>query len=169
MTKERLQELIEQGVSVWGVKEIDCYGEQLGICEAVKINEDNIDLESLEEKGRVIFLSNDYFGEVYEYEIHLGCIYETEKRALHHAKYGNITRTETMPVPPTWEDLKGVDRDWSVRCIDCELGMSVSFGKVTMAKWYAGNECEEIIYKADLTQQNYNLALDKMVQLFKGE
>ena len=159
---------------MWGVKEIDCYGEQLGICEAVKINEDNIDLESLEEKGRVIFLSNDYFGEVYEYEIHLGCIYETEKRALHHAKYGNITRTEKMPVPPMWEELlKLSSNDYFLKvgnfvlAIDFERnnGLISGFIQITNNK----KSKLIILYSAELTQQNYELALYKMVQLFKGE
>ena len=113
------------------------------------------------------YTEQDYINKIEQLENQLQ--FELETTRQHYAKYGKITRTEKMPVPPMWEDLKGVDRNWSVRCIDCELGMSVSFGKVTMAKWYAGNECEEIIYKADLTQQNYELALYKMVQLFKGE
>ena len=82
------------------------------------------------------------------------------------AKYGNVTRIEKMPVPPMWEEFKSYGMKFYNNQIPTTLDISKNMNLIYLTQGFHG---EKIIMATDATQQNYELALDKMVELWREE
>lgn len=95
-------------------------------------------------------------------------VFETETEAKELLKYGNITRTEKLELP-MWEEFCDGK---SIRCGDQEYQTTYWVIKddkhIKMYKFYNGSSAGEFFNKP-LTRQNYDLARDLCIKLFKGE
>lgn len=158
MTKQEIEQAIENGESVWGVFNQYSYEN-----DSVK----EIDFTKVE----CVELHNDYFqyfngknlcGHYYK------LIFKTKAEAEHYLHHANITRTEILPFL-TWEEFKeGV-----------ELSTTAKNGK--KLKLYIGLIPDDSIYYmymklgnkqqnvGEATEENFYKAYDECVRLFRSE
>lgn len=164
MTKERLEELIKQGATIW----IDDFGEYKldeKHCEICKIN----DLRG-NFLGRYCFwYEYDYNGEKCHSECELEDIEENVERGKWHWEM-DACRTERFE-PPTWEDIK------NRYC----FGFCKNFGKYGEhyildvnkncdINWAITVERDsDIIYSGKATKENYEKACEIVRRLFNKE
>ena len=145
ITKERLEELIEQGATI--------YSNEYGKIQLKKEN----DL-SLYENGQnnyilyVLELNKKYHNEIFDEDL-----FETEEEAKWFAEFGCIERTERLELP-TWEEFNNQPEfyfdDYTLIKINDKILLKDSF--------------EDYVYK-EFTKENYILACRKAKELFLGE
>lgn len=151
MTKQEIKKAIENGESVWTIKEIDNTEKRifLVISNDVVIGDN------------YCYIYDDLgFTDVYEYKE----IFKTKAEAEHYLHHANITRTETLPFL-TWEEFCEQKFIWFIdknqnEC--CLYYLNVS-NKIFIN---VSGEVKEI---GDLTEANFYKAYDECVRLFKGE
>lgn len=151
ITKERLQELIEQGATIYSVDD--------SIVLEIKAN------ELYYSKSNDNYQYNEYF---FVYEFNEEDLFETKEEAEFVREFGCIERTERLELP-TWEE---VSRDLK----DVPAGSYVikEFDDVSL-EYSKYNEVFIGIYKSDYsedweaTKENYTLACRKAKELFLGE
>lgn len=162
ISKERLEELVKKGATIYAVTLDDKVGFINFIDYEGKVLENAL-------KFRVKIkpdLSNWYGCEPNWSEyISLKSLFEIKEEAEEYIKYGNITKTEKFPYV-SWEELcKGAviafkDRYGLPYC--CEVDNRFVFVyKLHLIKTW--------IFKERLTRENYHKALDLCVKLWKGE
>lgn len=165
ITKERLEELIDNGATIYVV----CWG---------RVKELNLnDVEHMEVEN----------GDIY-YEIadeprttDLSHLFETKEDAEEYAEFGNITRTDTIKLP-IWENVKdtGYDEIFFVKDNRFDSGIVQYYFLVaeqTNQIQIMFREIEhimtidayDVIFQKPLTKENYNEARRLCVKLFKGE
>lgn len=159
ITKERLEELIEQGATIYSNE----YGE-------IQLKKEN-DL-SLYENGQNNYIlyalepNKKYHNEIFDEDL-----FETEEEAKWFAEFGCIERTERLELP-TWEE---VSRD--LQNVPAGNYVIKEFDDVSLEyiKYRNGNYAVIGVYKYDdrleleATKENYIKACRKCVELFKGE
>lgn len=162
ITKERLEELIKQGATIYWL-----YGK-------------SIEKKVLKHKYHKFFIDT----ELNEYNEKLGIgiwkhklskLFETKEEAEWHLEFGNITRTETLKLP-TWEENKSVD------CIFTTPNRSSYYLKSRVKTGYSIERENPYIIRIgkfgesdnfidfEFTKENYILACRKCKEIFlKGE
>ena len=173
ISKERLEELIEQGATIYtsGYRENCCFK-----------NETIVDLAKLDYFNKTKTYSIKDFGGgdfvlLTGYTCDNGCdeyltpdeLFENEEEAEWHREFGHIERIERLELP-TWEEIS---RDLK----DVPAGTYVikEFDDVSL-EYIKYNEVFIGIYKGDYewkeweaTKENYTLACRKAKELFLGE
>ena len=157
ITKERLQELIEQGATIWD--DVHCQ---------IKLINDS--------KHKIRLLANAlYVAEQFEncanthtwwedYTIGFYDIYENEEESEWFAEFGCIERTERL-VLPTWEEFDGQkfvwfwDKDHKPCCLHYLNCNNMIFVNVD----------NKVIEIGELTKENYYEACKLAKSLFLGE
>ena len=152
--KERLQELIEQGATIYFVYN------------------GNVDLK--EGKYKNDFILNETYVSIYwstrSHQVKYEDLFETQEEAEWHKEFGCIERTERLLLP-TWEEIK-VDFIDNKRELgnyvvcefdDCSIDIVVCCTGDIMISIY------EINFYKELTKENYTLACRKAKELFLGE
>ena len=155
ITKERLEELIEQGATIYVI----CWG---------RVKELNLnDVEHMEEEN----------GDIY-YEIadeprttDLSHLFETKEDAEWHKEFGCIERTERL-VLPTWEEIKVDFVDNKKGCgsypivekNDISIYIQVYLKGFVHIVLFGDTQ-----YNWEITKENYTLACRKAKELFLGE
>ena len=159
--KKRLEELIEQGATIYEVKY------------------NNINPVSL--KNEIRFISEKYPvivfeprpNEKYKHHKYFDKLFETREEAEWHKEFGCIERTERLELP-TWEDFSKWDKSIKFSNNSTKYSMYV-FVKNKNTKncriiIYADNgEQDWFVFEQPLTQENYTLACRKAKELFLGE
>ena len=159
ITKERLEQLIEQGATIWKVP----YGTPIEttlhkysyVCNKLNLKEDYLMEYSLDDCSYIMsgILSR---------------LFETKEDAEEYAEFGNVTRTERLELP-SWEEIKEKD-DCFFNSKDYKICLSVNIEgnriKIFQCVFGGGNF---IIFDKPITRENYNEARRLCVKLFKGE
>lgn len=160
--KERLEELIEQGATVYMANRYT---------EGIFLDKRNFEVTDKEL--------------VFKYKIYavlLEDLFETKEDAEEYAEFGNITRTERLELP-SWEDVKsltkytkhsfyGKDNALYGLCIKPKDSLTRFDGSIEELESWCGIDVDgncEIEHFAPLTRENYNEARRLCVKLFKGE
>ena len=147
--KKRLEELIEQGATIWGVYDYS-YSTNKPNKKVEQINLDEF---------------CHYYKDIDEFIMFQGdsMFFETEEEAEWHKEFGCIERTERLELP-TWEEFKNdgefsfLDKqgfEWDLYSPDDETRISLVGGYDH--------------YEFDYTKENYTLACRKAKELFLGE
>lgn len=150
ITKERLEELIKQGATIYTT-----YGGY--------ISEINLHRKYDYSTDNHLFEADIVAGETGFRKYTFNILFETKEEAEWNLEFGNITRTEQLKLP-TWEEFLKLDKIYSFR---------TKYGKV--AVMFSDNntlfvEDEEWnILRQPLTKENYTLACRKCKELFLGE
>lgn len=168
ITKERLEELIEKGATI--------YRAYADVCvEEFKLNKD-------------YKVSTAHLWKKMKHSAFKGCgypldqLFETKTDAEEYAEFGNITRTERLELP-SWEDVKsltkytkhsfyGKDNALYGLCISPKDSLTRFDGSIEELKSWCGIDVDgncEIEHFEPLTRENYNEARRLCVKLFKGE
>ena len=166
ITKERLEELIEKGATIYLLN--DFY--------SMEIRFDNVDIR----KGYKIINNDLVFGVNNPTRIQeLDNLYETREEAEWNLKFGNITRTESLSLP-SWEEFcdckysneftffaNGFEYNLFATVRNKEFGepdtLIIGTNDLKMACGY-----DEIFEKA-YTKENYIKACELAKKLFLGE
>ena len=144
ISKERLEELIEQGATIYSNE----YGE-------IQLKKEN-DL-SLYENGQNNYIlyalepNKKYHNEIFDEDL-----FETEEEAEWHREFGHIERIERLELP-TWEEFEEEKFVWFVdksqnQC--CLYYLNVA-NKIFI------NVSGEVIEIGDFTKENYTIACRK--------
>ena len=150
--KERLEELIEQGATIYEVKY------------------NNINPVSLANKIRDVYYKNGVISfeprpdEKYLHYKYFKNLFETKEEAEWHREFGRIERTEQL-VLPTWEEFEEKKFVWFFDSYhkSCCLHYLNCIDKIFI------NKSGEVIEIGDFTKENYILACRKAKELFLGE
>lgn len=155
ITKERLEELIEQGATIYVYNR-----KYIGCCSLKNAFDCDDEILYLDDKddGEIEYLTN---------------LFETKEDAEEYAEFGNITRTEKLTLP-SWEEFSKWDK--SVKFYNKQNKYSM----YVFVKNKNTNNCRIIIYADDgeqdwivfqqpLSKENYDEARRLCVKLFKGE
>ena len=149
ISKERLEELIEQGATIYRTYADVCVQE-------IKLNKNNMKVDNA-------FLWQKMKGAFKGCGTPLDKLFETKEEAEWHKEFGCIERTERLELP-TWEEFKNdgefsfLDRqgfEWDLYSPDDETRISLVGG-------YNHFEYE-------YSKENYTLACRKAKELFLGE
>ena len=156
--RKRLEELIEQGATIYSV----CYG---------VVYEENLNKSChfgfADNKESLLKtycnFDDDVYTDLVEYLVNL---YETKEEAEWQAEFGRIERTERL-VLPTWEELdiffEFKDKNGN------NILLTKAYGNIYLQK--CSNTIgfiEENFFKEKATQENYTLACRKAKELFLG-
>lgn len=150
ISKERMEELIEQGATIYDIFRGDIYP---------------VNLLSLIKYGDIGF---EYHNDYYHCDIYrtLSDFYETREDAEWEQEFGRIIRTERLELP-TWEELNKphniivdfINKD----TLRCNMVVENYERKITIN---GVGGCYNIW---DLTKENYTLACRKCKELFLGD
>ena len=162
--KERLEELIEQGATIYVVNNKVVFEEKLNKHYTHDVLKDCVCWWSIPRKR---WFFKDCF--------------ETKEDAEEYAEFGNITRTERLELP-SWEDVKdtGYDEIFFVKDNRFDSGVVQYYFLVaeqTKEIQIMFREIDhlmvitayDVIFSKPLTRENYNEARRICVKLFKGE
>lgn len=150
--KKRLEELIEQGATIYEVKY------------------NNINPVSLTNKIRDVYYKNGVIAfeprpdEKYLHHKYFKNLFETKEEAEWHREFGCIERTEKLELP-TWEEFEEKKFVWFFNSYHkcCCLHYLNCNNKIFI------NNGDEVIEIGDFTKENYILACRKCKELFLGE
>ena len=148
ISKERLEELIEQGATIYFV-----YNGNVDLKEGIYKDD---------------FILNKTYVSIYwttrSHQVKYENLFETEEEAKWFAEFGCVERTEKLELP-TWEMFDEKKFVWFVdksqnQC--CLYYLNVA-NKIFI------NVSGEVIEIGDFTKENYTLACRKCKELFLGE
>ena len=148
ITKERLEELIEQMADIYVVMPFGVYTHRL--TKEYKLGEYGV--------GVVLYSK---VSERWDYHD----IFETKEDAEEYAEFGNITRTERLELP-SWEDVQKEEDSILVELKTPNLDCLFVDKKNNCV---AVEEREWCHFRKPLTRENYNKARRLCVKLFRGE
>ena len=157
ITKERLEELIEQGATI--------YRAYADICvEEFKLNKD-------------YKVSTAHLWKKMKHSAFKGCgypldqLFETHIDAEEYAEFGNVTRTERLELP-SWEEFNKVSTFEFKRkdgiYMEIAIWSNCSDDTKTIKITHL-NDWNICFFSKPLTRENYNEARRLCVKLFKGE
>lgn len=155
--RERLEELIKQGATIYGVDD----------------RWDISEVRELDAQQIYYSLSNDNYQYVFDdhscIEFFEDELFETKEDAEEYAEFGNITRTERLELP-SWEQVQdGFYYNGRVPIYEDDRNLCfISTSKDIVLKNYASLKNQNK-FKKPLTRENYNEARRLCVKLFKGE
>ena len=154
ITKERLEELIEQNATIYSIHSSSSF--EIKLTENSKIYNTSL-------------FGHSVFGIPFRY------LFETKEEAEWHKEFGCIERTERLELP-TWEELQNKrefyigfnDREGIVRyylAIDMPYKKDVG---VILISYSDANNDTIICFDKIATKENYTLACRKVKELFLG-
>lgn len=157
MTREELEQAIENGESVWGISKLiqHIYIDSGDVVE-IQVK----DFDYLIEQNILILYTKSGLSQ----HIHLDYLFKTKAAAEHYLHHANVTRTETLPFL-TWKEFTS------------DIMAFNSFGFITEDGFRAGLMCDKAtnliildsgkeIRTWDLTEANFYKAYDECVRLF---
>lgn len=159
ITKERLEQLIEQDSTIYGIDD----------------RWDIVEVRELDSKQLYYSSSNDNFQYMFDdcgvVEFFEDELFETKEDAEEYAEFGNITRTERLELP-SWEEnlqcakiIYGTQKnEYNNHCFQYEL--LVSKNEIGVLQLYP--ECKDYFWKKK-TRENYNEARRLCKKLYLGE
>ena len=167
ITKERLEELIEQGAKIfyfdayedndWGIVEVDTKNFTFSHNENCYTN----------------FCKETYRTNPQPYKMFEDALFETKEEAEWHKEFGYIFRIETLELPTyEWMQPKEDEQDvyYSFYNYKHELmGIRVTKQKIALYKSYRCSDLTSTVDIFDNTKENYTLACRKAKELFLGE
>lgn len=167
LTKERLEELIEQSATIWRSMCGDIH--KIRLDKRYFFCDDNkLCWHTIAKLMPRLFVDFDY-------------LFETKEDAEEYAEFGNITRTEKL-VFPRWEDVKDVGYDEIFFVKDNRFDSGVVQYYFLVAEQSKDIQimfreidhimtinAYDVIFNKPLTRENYNEARRLCVKLFKGE
>ena len=166
ISKERLQELINEGATVYsGTRKFLLRNEEEGDKSSFWYKRT---VEILDGKLHYTYKDSECSTDL-DYLIALEDLYETQKEAEWHLKY-HATRTEELNLP-TWKEFKDynenigvsfVGEDWVVYELSNDIDI---YHKPRILLTADGEYFEEW----QSTEENYEKACDLCLKLFKGE
>lgn len=162
ITKERLEELIEQGATIWNDEweEIKLNKETCEICEMKSITGKHI--------SWCLYFEYEHNNQKCCYDICIEDLEENVENGRERLEFGNITRTERLELP-SWEEIKEKD-DCFFNSKDYKICLSINIEgnriKIFQCVFGGGNF---IIFDKPITRENYNEARRLCVKLFRGE
>ena len=144
MTKQELEQVIENGESVWYVYEDDL--RKIELTKYIQFNQFGFTN------------SNDTWRELYSYDK----TFATKQQAEHYLHHANITRTETLPFL-TWEEFLEKKAIHFIDNKGIDFVLCITENKIKLMVFF-------MISKTwDLTEENFYKAYDECVRLFRGE
>lgn len=151
ISKERLEELIEQGATVWD-----------------NIHNESVDLKNICEKHYTVYELSyiSIYDNEYDYiqPYFLSSLEEDAENAKFKFEYQNITRTETLNLP-TWEEIQKIKEFFFIDANNKEVEISI---RKDILIWTSRN-FGTYIFQKSLTKENYLEACDICKKLFLGE
>lgn len=154
ITKERLEELVKQGATIYDIFKGDIYFVNLTMAKYYDV-------------PKYIEYKNDYYNCNLTRSIQ--DLFETKEEAEWYLEFGNITRTETLKLP-TWEYWQKVSKYgmYAMSFFDkenhyCELQILET---IKVVKWGYGRTVE---FENSATKENYIEACELCKKLFLGE
>ena len=153
ITKERLEELIEQSATIYRT-----YADVS--VQEVKLNKKHMKVDNA-------FLWQKMTGAFKGCGTPLDKLFETKEEAEWHKEFGCIERTERLELP-TWEEVIKLDTSNGIKTIKIfdDIWFYITWDK----KVVLTNLLTREFYSHDkLTKENYTLACRQCVKLFKGE
>lgn len=152
ITKERLEELIQQEATIYNVSSMKYVGERK-LNNLVWIDENNLCFDK-SDYPEIAFLDK---------------LFETKEEAEWYLEFGNITRVEKLTLP-TWEYWQKVSKYgmYAMSFFDkenhyCELQILET---IKVVKWGYGRTVE---FENSATKENYTEACRLCKKLFLGE
>lgn len=154
MTKTELEEKIKNGESVW-VANRWCFPYEVNLTD-----NHYIDIADNEESLMLAYLDDV---ELIDY---LKYIFETKEKAQHYHDHSNVERVEKLPFL-TWEEFLMKKHIWFIGYnVNCYKLFITANNKIKLINT---SKSSELIKIWNLTEQNFYLAYDECVKLFKGE
>ena len=157
--KERLQELIEQGATIW-------FYEDLSGIEIIDLKEDGckyeIGIVDADNREHLLRTSISKYGKSIDDWWWFSGLFETKEELDWYIEFGCIERTERLELP-TWEEFDAqkfvwfFDKDHRPCCLhylNCNNMIFVNVGGA-------------VIEIGEYTKENYTIACRKCVELFK--
>ncbi len=182
ITKERLEELIEQGATIWKVP----YGTPI----ETKLNKNSYVCNQLNLREDYLM---EYSTEKWSYTMSglLSHLFETKEDAEEYAEFGNITRTERLELP-SWENIESIieqKKRFGLNHSDRVLAKIITKDSIyyfklckdldlftfELKQTYIGEDLYEQLSSkfpislGKVTKNNYDKARRLCVKLFKGE
>lgn len=167
ISKKRLEELIEQGATIYGID----YGRCL-MADMVEIKTKDIHYSASNDNFQYIYRENK---DCYLYEFNEETLFETKEEAEWYREFGCIERTERLELP-TWEKFDQSEK--LIRFIG-------KFGQKCKLEGYFNLDLENLdlesgfidvvengtskLLLSEYTKENYTLACRKAKELFLGE
>lgn len=156
ITKERLEELIEQGASIWGVYDY-----------SYSYDKPNKKVEFIDLDGFY-----NYYKDIDEFIMYQGDyseLFETEEDAKWFAEFGCIERTERLELP-TWEEFK--NKKTKHVCFmgkDTFCFFELYEDKQKNRLILLDHDCDYEYFNEELTKENYTTACGLCKEFFLGE
>ena len=156
MTKQEIEQAIENGESVWCV-----YKDQPNIYEIKAVEIEKV-------LSKIFLWEKEYYSNIKD-------VFKTKAEAEHYLNHTNVTRTEQLPFL-SWEEFKNKYKDvvftdpkgvkyylkkcvfWCPETNNVEYCISIKYGEDYLTK-----------IEYDYTEQDFYKAYDECVRLFKGE
>lgn len=160
ITKQRLEELIEQGATIYRT-----YADVS--VQEIKLNKNYMKVDNA-------FLWQKMTGAFKSCGIPLENLFETKEEAEWHKEFGCIERTESLELP-TWEELFKQDRLLDCYTQEFAIVNNLSVMGVALFGVDFTNKIIEVsigsdkLFVEELTKKNYTLACKKCKELFLGE
>ena len=151
MTKQEIEQAIENGESVWGL---------FGGAYEIKLSE---------HREQFFDRYNNYCYRDKNGEDHccdLQFLYKTKAEAEHYLNHANITRTEHLPFL-TWEEFL---KEIQLKFIACDGVSNMTLYCCNNTIYLVDEEYPEFNTTSwELTEENFYKAYDECVRLFRGE
>ena len=170
ITKERLEELIEQGATIW------FYEDLIGI-EIIDLKEKGykyeIGVADADDREHLLKTSISKYGKSIDDWWWFSGLFETKEDLDWYIEFGCIERTERLELP-TWEEFSemssfifenkdGINLEMAIWCCDRE-DLQIKTIKITNF-----NDWNIRLFEQPLTKENYTIACRKAKELFLGE
>lgn len=164
--KQRLEELIEQGATVYSL-DTKYYG-----CVKYLELENKLEKVEYDKNGEVkLFITDNGWWHWFS----LKDLYESKEDVEWFAKYQNISRTDYLNLP-TYEEFIENYRVFGWECISDEMCVMFNYKTNVYSLYAVDNEIwigkdndGSAIFHKKLNKENYIEACDICVKLFKGE
>ena len=152
MTKQEIEQAIENGKSVWYIVNNELAEIDLS-CNFHKI-----------EDSELLTWYDKYSKDYYTHRKKLEDLYKSQAEAEHYLHHANVTRTETLPFL-TWEEFK-IGKNITFKAKDGHEFLLKAKQESIYIWWL---ETNNIWASWDLTEENFYKAYDECVRLFRGE
>ena len=156
ISKERLEELIEQGATIWGVYDY-----------SYSYDKPNKKVEFIDLDGFY-----NYYKDIDEFIMYQGDyseLFETEEEAEWYRDFGCIERTERLELP-TWEEFK--NKKTKHVCFmskDTFCFFELYEDKQKNRLILLDHDCDYEYFNEELTKENYTTACGLCKEFFLGE
>ena len=154
ISKERLEELIEQGATIYEAKYHNI--NPVNLSQKIRCINYRYGMISFEPSPKEKYLCHKYFKN----------LFETEEDALWELEM-TATRTETLKLPK-WEEFIETNYFPTIYCEYCQkITMTISNDEFFLFSDILHDE--ECIFRKPLTKENYIEACKLCLRLFRGE